>query len=102
MITERVSGEKSFYSGKRPTRYAWLTPHWGLGGDRQSRLYCSVTTLFTRNTRHSSAGRVVGNCLISRSTPLPRVLGKLFDERPVDQNIGKREDLFDTRVAARD
>jgi len=55
MITERVSGEKSFYSGKRPTRYAWLTPHWGLGGDRQSRLYLpshdfiySDTTLFTR------------------------------------------------------
>jgi hypothetical protein len=30
--------------------------------------------------------------------PLPRVLGKLFDERPVDQNIGAREDLCDAGV----
>ena len=44
----------------------------------------------------------MNDALIDRSPPFPRILGKLLDERPVDHNIGERENLFDARIAARD
>jgi len=45
---------------------------------------------------------MINNGLVGGSSPLPRVLGKLFDERPFDQNIGEHEDLFDACIAVRD
>jgi hypothetical protein len=42
----------------------------------------------------------MNDALVDRSPPFPRILGKLLDERPVDHNIGKRENLFDARIVA--
>jgi hypothetical protein len=42
------------------------------------------------------------DALVVRASSFARILRQLFDERPVDQNIGEREDICDARIVTRD